>query len=53
MVAKAEELRDQYYLIKMTPRPKVAKKVFAEVPVPEESKAEENLDLGDEDEKVP
>ena len=52
MVAKAEELRDQYYLIKMTPRPKVAKKVFAE-PVPEESKAEENLDLGDEEENVP
>ncbi len=27
MIDKAEDLRDQYYLIKMIPRPKVTKKV--------------------------
>ena len=27
MLDKAEDLRDEYYLIKMTPRPKVVKKV--------------------------
>jgi hypothetical protein len=34
MIDKAEDLRDEYYLIKMTPRPKV-KKV---IPVQEEAK---------------
>lgn len=27
MINKAEDLRDEYYLIKMIPRPKVVKKV--------------------------
>ena len=30
MLDKAEDLRDEYYLIKMTPRPKVVKKVVAQ-----------------------
>ena len=32
MISKAESLRDEYYLIKMTPRPKVTKKVETEAP---------------------
>lgn len=32
MIDKAEDLRDQYYLIKMIPRPKVSKKKAAEAP---------------------
>ena len=47
MIAKAEGLREEYYLIKMIPRPKVAKKVEK----PKETKADENLDLGDQEEK--
>jgi hypothetical protein len=27
MIDKAEDLRDEYYLIKMIPRPKITKKV--------------------------
>ena len=47
----AEDLRDQYYLIKMVPRPKVTKK--KETEVPKQPTAEENLDLGgEEDEKT-
>jgi hypothetical protein len=50
MISKAESLRDEYYLIKMTPRPKVTKKVETEAP--KESTADENLDLGDDDETL-
>jgi hypothetical protein len=32
MIKMAEDLRDQYYLIKMIPRPKVVKKVEVETP---------------------
>lgn len=32
MIAKAESLRDEYYLIKMIPRPKATKKVEVETP---------------------
>ena len=32
MLSKAEDLRDEYYLIKMIPRPKVTKKKEAEAP---------------------
>ena len=48
MISKAESLRDEYYLIKMTPRPKVTKKVETEAP--KEPSADENLDLGGDDE---
>ena len=41
-------MRDEYYLIKMTPRPKVTKKVETEAP--KEPTADENLDLGGDDE---
>jgi len=49
MIDKAEDLRDEYYLIKMIPRPKVPKKKATEAP--KEPKADENLDLGDDEEK--
>jgi len=48
MISRAEDLRDEYYLIKMTPRPKVTKKVETEAP--KEPTADENLDLSDNDE---
>lgn len=47
MLSKAEDLRDEYYLIKMIPRPKTPKKKPVETP--KEPQAEENLDLGDEE----
>ncbi len=42
MINKAEDLRDEYYLIKMTPRPKVVKKVVPqeEAKPTEETKTE-------------
>ena len=46
MIELAEDLREEYYLIKMVPRPKATKKVETEAP--KESKADENLDLGDD-----
>ena len=49
MLSKAEDLRDEYYLIKMIPRPKAPKKKPVETP--KEPQAQENLDLGDEEEK--
>lgn len=42
MIAKAEGLRDEYYLIKMLPRPKYTKKV---VQNPKEETVDEELDL--------
>lgn len=46
MIKLAEDLRDQYYLIKMIPRPKVTKKV--EVEAPKEPTTDEKVDLDDE-----
>ena len=46
MIDKAEKLREEYYLIKMIPRPKTVKK--QQTPK-QESTADQNLDLdGDE-----
>jgi hypothetical protein len=46
MINKAEDLRDEYYLIKMIPRPKVVKKVVPqeEARPNDESKTEEKGD---------
>lgn len=46
MINKAEDLRDEYYLIKMIPRPKVAKKVVPqeETKSNEESKTEDKAE---------
>lgn len=44
MIEIAEDLRDQYYLIKMIPRPKTVKKVET----PEKQNTDEKVDL-DED----
>ena len=46
MTKLAEDLRDQYYLIKMTPRPKIVKKV--EVEAPKEPTSDEKVDLDEE-----
>lgn len=42
MIEKAEDLRDEYYLIKMTPRPKTKKTV--ETPKAQPSEEEVDLD---------
>lgn len=45
MMQRAESLRDEYYLIKMIPRPKVTKKVETETP--KEPTPDEQVDLDD------
>jgi hypothetical protein len=48
MIDKAEDLRDEYYLIKMIPRPKVAKKPIVIEPTAEDKPkqdSEEEVDL--------
>jgi hypothetical protein len=49
MVNKAEDLRDEYYLIKMVPRPKTPKKTV-EIPKPP-SEEEVDLDAPEKQEK--
>jgi hypothetical protein len=46
LIELAEDLRDQYYLIKMIPRPKAAKKVETETP--QKQNTDEKVDLDDE-----
>lgn len=48
MLDKAEDLRDEYYLIKMIPRPKVVKKPIVVEPTAEDKpkqESEEEVDL--------
>jgi len=42
MINKAEDIRDEYYLIKMVPRPKAPKKT---VETPKQQQTEEEVDL--------
>lgn len=52
MVAMAEQLRDAYYLLRLIPRPKIdpkdLEKIIEDLEKDKEKKAEEEMDLDNE-----